>query len=200
MSEFTTAEKNESKKNLSNSEENDGKLKYDRFRQNIKQKDLDKIKLDFKLEQISTINEIDSSRNDSGLKEKKNRKLFEPDFLKQIKNKNDIKVKDNSSKEKYNTLNSLAFRFSSNTTNNKMKYNFKNFNFNTHKTIKNKIINSKTYFKDLENNYYIFSPISSTFKQINSRKSNLLSKLSENKALEDIDEDDNTTVKQEIQF
>ena len=197
MSEFTTAEKNESKKNLSNSEENDGKIKNDRFRQNVKQKELDKIKLDFKLEQISTINEIDSSRNNSGLKEKKNHKLFEPDFLKQIKNKNEIKEKDKSSKEKYNTLNSLAFRFSSNTTNNKMKYDFKNFNFNTHNAIKNKIINCKTYFKDLENNYYIFSPISSTFKQINSRKSNLLSKLSENKALEDIDEDDIATVKQE---
>ena len=197
MSEVTTAEKNESKKNLSNSEENDVKIKYDRFRQNIKQKDLDKIKLDFKLEQISTINEIDSSRNNSGFKEKKNHKLFEPDFLKEIKHKNDIKAKDNSSKEKYNTLNSLAFRFSSNTTSNKMKYNFKNFNFNTHNAVKNKIINCKTYSKELENNYYIFSPISSTFKQINSRKSNLLSKQSEGKPLEDIDEDDIATVKQE---
>ena len=197
MSELTTAEKIESKRYLSNSEENDGKIKYDRFRQNVKQKDLDKIKLDFKLEQISTINEIDSSRNNSGLKEKKKNKLFEPDFLKEIKHKNDIKIKDNSSKEKYNTLNSLAFRFSSNTTSNKMNYNFKNFNFNSHNAMKNKIINSKTYFKDLENNYYIFSPISSTFKQINSGKSNLLSKQSENKALEDIDEDDIATVKQE---
>lgn len=197
MSELTTAEKIESKRYFSNSEENDGKIKYDRFRQNVKQKDLDKIKLDFKLEQISTINEIDSSRNNSGLKEKKKNKLFEPDFLKEIKHKNDIKIKDNSSKEKYNTLNSLAFRFSSNTTSNKMNYNFKNFNFNSHNAMKNKIINSKTYFKDLENNYYIFSPISSTFKQINSGKSNLLSKQSENKALEDIDEDDIATVKQE---
>lgn len=196
MSELTTAEKNESKKNLSNSEDNDGKIKYDRFRQNVNKKELDKIKLDFKIEQISTINEIDSSRNNSGLKEKKNQKLFEPDFLKQIKHKNDIKIKDNSSKEKYNTLNSLAFRFSSNTTKNRMKYTFKDFNFQTHNAIKNKIINFKTYFKDLENNY-IFSPISSTFKQINSRKSNLLSRLSENKAIEDLKEDDIATVKQE---
>jgi len=192
MSELTTTEKNESKKNFSNSGDNNGKIKYDRFRQNVKQKDIDKIKLDFKLEQISTINEIDSKRNNSGLKEKMNHNLFEPDFLKEIKHKNDIKIKDYSSKEKYNTLNSLAFRFSSNTTNNII--NFKNFNFNTNKAI---ISNCKTYFKDSENNYYIFSRVSSNFKQINSKKSNLLSKLSENKSLEDRDEDDIATVKQE---
>ena len=199
LSELTTAEKNDNKKNISKSEQNDTKNKNDRFKKIIKQNDIDKIKFNFKLDNIPSINEIDTINNNSERIEK-SKKLIEPEFLKEIKQKNIIKIRNSSSNEKYNTFNTISLNLSSNTTNNKIQNNFKNFNLGTH-TFRNRILSYKTYYKNIGNNnyYYIMSPISTTFKQINSKKSNrMLNDIQ--RPLEEINEDEIDTVKQENTF
>ena len=204
LSDLTTAEKNENSKNFTKSEKNDIKKNNNRFRQNINQKDIDKIKLDIQFDNNSAINEIDSNRYNTGKKEKKNYMFNEPEFIKEIKEKNNMHIQINNSsslKEKNNNTYSISLDYSSNTTKNKKNMSNNKFNLDSN-TIKNDISNYRTYFKDLENNnYFVISPINSTFKQINSRKNNRISKIFGNvKQLENINEDDIDTVKQENTF
>ena len=199
--DLTTAEKNEEEK-FSKSEKNKINInKNNRFIQNINQKDINKIQLNFKLNN-NTIHEIENTQNNSAKKEKITNKYFEPEFIKEIKQKNNIKVEKTISKKKHNSF-SLSLNYSSNTTDNnyKNKYSYRKFNLFTDSS-KNKITNYKTYYRNMENNnYYILSESSSTFNQINSRKSNRIPKILNNRRqLEEINEDDIDTVKQENTF
>ena len=199
--DLTTAEKNEEEK-FSKSEKNKINInKNNRFIQNINQKDINKIQLNFKLNN-NTIHEIENTQNNSAKKEKITNKYFEPEFIKEIKQKNNIKVEKTISKKKHNSF-SLSLNYSSNTTDNnyKNKYSYRKFNLFTDSS-KNKITNYKTYYRNMDNNnYYILSESSSTFNQINSRKSNRIPKILNNRRqLEEINEDDIDTVKQENTF
>ena len=199
--DLNTAEKNEEEK-FSKSEKNKINInKNNRFIQNINQKDINKIQLNFKLNN-NTIHEIENTQNNSAKKEKITNKYFEPEFIKEIKQKNNIKVEKTISKKKHNSF-SLSLNYSSNTTDNnyKNKYSYRKFNLFTDSS-KNKITNYKTYYRNMENNnYYILSESSSTFNQINSRKSNRIPKILNNRRqLEEINEDDIDTVKQENTF
>lgn len=200
--DLTTAEKNEEEK-FSKSEKNKINInKNNRFIQNINQKDINKIQLNFKLNNNYTIHEIENTQNNSAKKEKITNKYFEPEFIKEIKQKNIIKVEKTISKKKHNSF-SLSLNYSSNTTDNnyKNKYSYRKFNLFTDSS-KNKITNYKTYYRNMDNNnYYILSESSSTFNQINSRKSNRIPKILNNRRqLEEINEDDIDTVKQENTF
>ena len=200
--DLITAEKNEEQK-FSKSEKNKINInKNNRLIQNINQKDINKIQLNFKLNNNSTIHEIESSQNNSTRKEKAINKYFEPEFIKEIKQKNIIKIDKSISKRKHNSF-SLSLNYSSNTTDNnyKNKYSYRKYNLFTDSS-RNKITNYKTYYRNMDNNnYYILSQSSSTFKQINSRKSNRIPKILSNRGqLEEINEDDIDTVKQENTF
>ena len=193
----TTSEKNENFKNFWKSEQNEIKKRVDRFKYNINQKDIDKIKLDFKFENNPIIKEMDISRNDTDKKEKKNPVNIEPNFIREIKHKNNKQIKRSIPINK-NISNNL--NYNSNTSRiskNKNKYNFGENNNS------NNIINYQTYFRNIENNnYYILSPINSTFKKINSKKNNnkLPKIIGNQRQLEEINEDDIETVKQENTF
>ena len=202
LSDLTTDQKNDNAKRFSKSELNEIKRNYNRLSQNYNSKDMDKIKIDIKFENISTINEIDSSLNNIGQKNIKNKEYVEPEFIQEIKEKNFFKINNNlySERNKKDSFN-IHLNYNSNTENNHKIKNFNKYNLENISN-SNNIMNYLTYFKDKENdNYYILSPINSTFKQINSRKSNHFGKLFGNhKKIEEINEDDIDTVKQENTF
>ena len=201
LSRITTDERNDNLKGFSKSELNEIKKNYNRCYQNPK--DMDKIRLDIKFDNISTINEIDTTSNNFWQKNIKNKECFEPEFIQEIKEKNFFKINNNfiSEKDKKDSFD-IHLNYNSNTENNHKNKNFIN-KYNLENISKsNNIMNYLTYFKDKEtDNYYILSPINSTFKQINSRKSNSFGKIFWNhKQIEEINEDDIDTVKQENTF
>ena len=197
----TTADKSKNFKNFWKSEHNEIKKREDKMKYNKNKKDIDKIKLDFKFENNSIIKEIDTSRNNSAQKDKKSVIRVEPDFIREIKYKNNIPIKHSMPINK-NISYTLSLNYSSNTLKIcQNKNNLNKFYFGENE-IKNNIINYQTYIRNTENsNYYILSPINSTFKQINSKKSIYLAKILGNqRQKEDINEDDIDTVKQENTF
>ena len=198
LSDVTTADKENSK--ISKSEKNKIKKNFNRFKHNINKKDIDidKIKLDIKFDNNSEINEIDENHNYTNQKNKNKFNFNEPEFIKEIKEKNIIKLNNISLKDNNDTY-ILGFDYSSNTSKNKINKNNK-FDLDLESNIiKNDISNYKTYFKDIDNNNnYILSPI---IKNINSIKNNRISKIFGNpKQLQNLNEDDIDTVKQDNTF
>ena len=202
LTDLTTAEKNDAQ-NFSKSEQN--KINSNnRLKLNVQQKNINKIQLNFNMNNNSTINEIESSRNNSASKnDKVCRKIFEPQFIIELKNKYKKKIEKDLSKKNRNSSTINLNNYSSNTTDNiyKNKNSYKIYNLLTDSS-QNKITNYKTFYKNIDNNnYYFSSQSSSTFKHINSKKTNNLPKvLIPQNNVEEINEDDLDTVKLENTF